>query len=213
MLTYDVKRARQAIQYLVDSPFFERNVKRLRSLLAKPRALPYNGESEVLNELLVIGRQRRESFDRLIELAEFKRDDRGSYQRRFMAAKRQRERKFIQLEELMQGRKLTLDERKDAMLRQYEVWNRERTKTLDAHPNLSWQGRNELIRHFWEAKEAEIEALMEEAKQHPVHRRRKQVVIVQREPATGFGAKLAKAVGEPKHGKNVRVLHIDKPRR
>jgi hypothetical protein len=210
MLTYDVARARLAVQFLVDSPYFERNVRRLRSLLTKPRTLPYTGECEFLNELLVIGRQRPESFNRLVELAEYKRDDRGSYQRRFMAAKRQRDRKAIALEELLRGRKLTLDERKDALLKQYEVWNRERAKLLDAHPDVSWQGRNELIRHFWDTKEAELDALIEEARKPHAPRKRKQLVVVERAPASEFGAKLAQAVGPTQKPKNVRVLHIDK---
>lgn len=210
MLTYDVKRARQAVQYLVESSFFDRNVKRLRLLLDRPRTLPYSGEAESLNELLIIGRQNRQSFERLVELAEYKRDDRGSYQRRFMAAKRQRERKAIALEELLRGRKLTLDERKDALLKQYDVWNRERAKALDGHMSKSWQARNEIIRHFWEAKEAELDALIEEAQKPHTVRRRKQFVVVQQEPKTSFGAKLSQAVSPTQTKKNVRVIHVDK---
>lgn len=210
MLTYDVKKARQAVQFLVDSPFFDRNVKRLRSLLDKPRTTPYRGETEFLNELLVIGRQRRESFERLVELAEYKRDDRGSYQRRFMAAKRQRERKVIALEELLRGKKLGLDERKDALLKQYEVWNREKEAMLAKFPGAEWIKRNELIKQFWDTKEAELDALIAEASKPPVSRKRKEVVVVEREPASAFGAKLKQAIGEQPKPKNVRVLRIDK---
>jgi hypothetical protein len=100
MLRYDIERARTAVQYLVDSPYFKHHVKRLRNVVSRPRALPFDGDSETLNELLVLGRQNLEAMENLISVAEFKRGAKGSYMSGFMRAKRERDRKLILIEEV-----------------------------------------------------------------------------------------------------------------
>ena len=75
MIKFDVARARQAVQYLVDTNYFSHHLRKLRSTVEKPRALPFKGEAEVLNELLLIGRQNLDAMEKLVALAEFKRDD------------------------------------------------------------------------------------------------------------------------------------------
>jgi hypothetical protein len=196
MITYDLNRARLAVQYLVNTSYFNHHLRKLRTTLAKPRALPFKDELEVLNELLVIGRQNREAMENLIKVAEFKRDDKNEYQRRFMAAKRQRDLKVIKLEELMQGKKLTLDERKDVLLKQYGVWHKERDKLVKKLGDASWADRNAAIRQFWEAKEAEVDALTTEARNaQEHHKKRKYTVVVSKpEPKSALGQKLKKAL-------------------
>lgn len=192
-------RARRAVQYLVDSSYFLHHIKKLRSTVEKPRALPFRDDAEPLNELLVIGRQNLKAMENLIKVAEAKRDDRNAYQRQFMAAKRQRDRKVIALEELMAGQRLSLDERNKALLRQYDIWNKEKDKAVAKMPGLSWTDRNERIRAFWADKEAEIDALIEEAKRSgPVHRRR--VYTVRPEPKGAVGKALKEALQKPKRG-------------
>ncbi len=165
MIAYDPKRAKQAVQYLVDASYFSHHMRKLRSSLPKPRSLPFRGETEVLNELLVIGRQSVEAFENLISLAEFKRsgENKSSYQREYMAAKRQRDRKVVKLEETMAGRKLTLEERTTVLQRQYKVWNKERDALVGKTQDLPWAQRNDAIRDFWQRKEFEIEQLQGEA--------------------------------------------------
>lgn len=196
-MDYDADRARQAVQYLVDSSYFLHHLKKLRSTVEKPRALPFRDDAEPLNELLMIGRQNRKALENLIKVAEAKRDDRNAYQRQFMAAKRQRDRKVIQLEELMAGQRLSLGERTKAVLRQYDIWNKEKDRLLAKSPGLSWAERNERVRAFWAAKEAEVDALIEEAKKSgPVHRRR--VYTVRPEPKGAVGKALKEALQKPK---------------
>lgn len=198
-MNYDLDRARKAVQYLVDSSYFLHHLKKLRSTVEKPRALPFREEAEVLNELLIIGRQNLKAMENLIKVAEAKRDDRNSYQRQFMAAKRQRDRKVIQLEELMAGQRLSLGERHKALLRQYDIWNKEKDKHIATMPGLSWGERNERIRAFWARKEAEVDALIEEAKKSgPVHKRR--VYTVRPEPKGAVGKALKEALTKPKKG-------------
>ncbi len=208
MINYDVDRARAAVQFLVDSPYYHHHLKKLRSTVSKPRALPFKEGAEPLNELLVIGRQNMQALENLIEVAEVKRGDRNDYQRQFMAAKRQRDRKVFQLEELMTGKKPTLDQRNRVIQRQYEVWNKERTQHLETMPGLSWAERNERIRAFWARKEAELDALIAEAKLNgPI--KRKYVVKVEQKPKGAVGQALASALQK---GANNGAKPVDRRR-
>lgn len=175
MIKYDTTRARVAVQHLVDTSYFSHHLRKLRSNLPKPRALPFRGEFEALNELLVIGRQSEEAFNNLIKLAEFKRggEDKNSYQRDYMAAKRKRDRKVIALEETMTGKKLSLEERRKLLLKQYAVWNREKDVMLRSVQDKPWAERNAAIREFWERKEHELDLLQTEAGSQPVKRFRR----------------------------------------
>lgn len=193
MITYDPNRARLAVQFLVDSPYYHQHVRKLSTAVTRPRALPFRDDSEVLNELVVIGRQNAQALTNLLHVAECKRDDRNDYQRQYMAAKRQRDRKALLLEELLEGRKLPHDYRVRVLQRQYMVWNRERDQFVTSLGDVSWIERNAQLRTFWERKEAELDELIEEArKRGPVVRKRKRVVVATpAEPKTPFGQKLA----------------------
>lgn len=196
MVQYDVARARKAVQHLVDTSYFSHHLRKLRSSLDKPRSLPFRGEVEFLNELLVVGRQSPEAFENLIKLAEFKRDGgKTSYQRDYMAAKRQRDRKVIKLEETMTGKKLSLEERRHLLLRQYAVWNKERDRLMQSVQDRSWAQRNEAVREFWQRKEHEIELLQAEAGQQPVKRHKRYKVDAPKKPTAmreAFGKVLDK---------------------
>ena len=195
MITYDPERARLAVQFLVDSPYFHQHVRKLRTTVSRPRALPFKDDSEPLNELLVIGRQNPAAMENLIEVAQVKRDDRNEYQRQYMAAKRQRDRKVILLEELLEGRKIPHDYRVRVLQRQYVVWNKERDQFISGLGEIPWAERNAQLRVFWERKESEIDELIEEAKKRgPVVRKRKRVVVVAQEPKSPFGQALASAL-------------------
>lgn len=196
MIEYDPERARSAVQLLVDSPYFHQHVRKLTAAAQRPRALPFKDDSEVLNELVAIGRQNMQALDNLIHVAEFKRDDRNAYQRQYMAAKRQRDRKVLLLEELLEGRKLPHDYRVRVLQRQYVVWNKERDQFLASLGDVSWSERNVGLRVFWERKESELDQLVEEArKRGPVVRTRRRVVVAAApEPKTYFAEKLAGAM-------------------
>jgi hypothetical protein len=200
VIKYDLQRAKRAVQYLVDTSYFTHHLRKIRSTLVKPRALPFKDDSEVLNELLVIGRQNVQALENLIEVAEFKRDDKNEYQRKYMAAKRQRDTKVIKLEEMLQGKKLTLDERKNVLLKQYEVWEKERKAYLEAHQDMAWADRNAAIRKFWAKKEADVDELIHEAQNaQQKHKRptKYSVVVSKPEPKTVLGQKLKRALDKP----------------
>lgn len=195
MIDYDSDRARLAVQFLVDSPYFRQHVRKLHTSVVRPRAMPFKGESEPLNELLVIGRQNLQAMENLIEVAQVKRDDRNDYQRQYMAAKRQRDRKVIELEELLEARKLPHEYRVRVLQKQYVVWNKERDQFIASLGEIPWAERNGQLRLFWERKEAEIDELIVEArKRGPVVRKRKRVVVVPQEPKSPFGQALVSAL-------------------
>ena len=193
MIEYNLARARQAVQFLVDSSYFHHHIKKLRTTVEKPRSMPFKDDAEVLNELLVIGRQNVAAMENLIGVAEFKRSDKNEYQRNYMAAKRQRDRKVFELEELMTGKALSQDARTKTLHRQYEVWNKEKTSYLKAQGDLAWSERNDATRQFWDIKEHELDALIAEAKVNGPVKRKYRVVVAQ-EPKTEFGKTLVTAV-------------------
>lgn len=195
MIAYDKARAKAAVQFLVDSSYFRHHVTKLRNTVEKPRALPFKDDAEALNELLVIGRQNLAAMENLISVAEYKRSNKNDYQREYMAAKRQRDRKVLLLEELMSGKPVAQQHRKAVLDHQYVVWNKERDALLKRNASADWTTRNKVIKAFWDTKEAEVDALIEEAKKTgPVRRGAKRVVVVRQEPKTAFGKALANAV-------------------
>jgi hypothetical protein len=185
-----------AVQFLVDSSYFHQHVRKLRTAVTRPRAMPFKADSEVLNELLVIGRQNPQAMENLIEVAEVKRDGRNEYQRQYMAAKRQRDRKIVEFEERVLGKRLAPEAKIQVLQRQYATWNKERDAFIKSMGDVAWAERNERLKDFWERKEREIDALIEEAKVHgPV--KRKRVVQVGPVPKTEFAKKLTKAIQYP----------------
>jgi hypothetical protein len=173
MIKHDVNRVKQAVQYLVDSSYFKHHVKKLRNAVEKPRSMPFKEDAEVLNELLLVGRQNREAMESLLSLANFKRDDHNEYQRKFMAAKRSREKRVLTIEQTMLGRDYTFEEARAALARHYDVWNQEkevhvaacRTAYLNQFgEEPSWQQRNQFIKDFWALKDMELDMMEEEAK-------------------------------------------------
>lgn len=195
-MEYNLVRAREAVQFLVDSPYGTRHIARIKSLVDKPRSTPFRDEAETLNELLVIGRQSKEALLKLIDVAEFKRRTRGSYQREFMATKRQRERKVLQIEGFVQNRTLSLDERVLALQQQYQRWNTEKTAFLATRTPLEWASRNKAIGEFWAKVDAELDRkiiLAREQEERVVHRKK---VIHQSwlKPAGQLGEKLFDAL-------------------
>jgi hypothetical protein len=192
MLSYNPERVREAVQYLVDTSYFQHHLRKIRSNLPKPRAMPFKGETEVLNELLVVGRQSAKALENLIELAEFKRQDsKGNYQARFMAAKRERERKIIALEQILQKKRLSLDERRAAIIKHSEQFKQDK----EAHIQTSqaayiaefgdepgWKEKQQFIKEFWALKDMELDMMVEEAKRMMPMTERKVKRVVKVEP-------------------------------
>ena len=164
MIHYDMKRMRQAVQLLVDTPYFRHHLVKLRSTVLKPRALPYKDKLEVLNELLIVGRQSIEAMENLIQVAEFKRTDRNDYQRVFMANKRKREKKLIALIQARTGQKLSLDERLAALAAYAEAWRAEKEQFLQTLGAMTWEDKNMHTIAFWQLIDDELDAAINDSK-------------------------------------------------
>lgn len=191
MLQYDQARIKEAVKYLVAAPYFKHHVRKLNSAVSRPRALPFRDDAEVLNELLIVGRQSLQSMNNLIELAEYKRDDRNTYQRKYMADKRKREAKVIAAQERLVRHPLSASERRKVLLAQYDIWNAQKEGHIAECVKIyvgqfgdepGWEQRNQFIKDFWIVKDMELDQLMDEAvtlvAKVEAHRRKKRVVSI-----------------------------------
>ena len=160
MIEYSLARAKAAVQLLVEVSHFNDYVNTLKKNVARPRAFPYKDDKEVINELLVVGRQSLKALDNLIAIAAFKRgepsDKKNEYQREFMAAKRKRDKALCNLEETITGKTLSAEKRRMLLLKQYQRWNAEKEKHLSLCGDVSWTERNAVIKDFWYSKDLEI---------------------------------------------------------
>lgn len=179
MLKFDVQRAQAAVQYLVDSSYEKHHVKRLRNVVQRPRSLPFRGDAEVLNELLIVGRQNLQAMENLIAVAEFKRSAKDPYMKAFMRAKRERDRKVVAIEEITSGRKLTLDERVNLLRETHQKWHRERSHHMQVCTQQyrdqcgkepEWAHSNAFIKDFWMHKDMELDVLVRKAREFAAHR-------------------------------------------
>ena len=189
-----------AVQFLVDDSYFAGHVRKLRNFVQKPRAMPFKEESEVLNELLTIGRQNLQAMENLISIAEQKRDDRNDYQRRFMAKKRARDSIVVKVQELKLGKKLSLDERKDVLLVQYANWETEKEAEIARYPDATWEERNEIKRQFWDQIDAVLPEVLEAAKEQfaPVVRKKKVEIVKPVSKNTAVKLAMLKALADAK---------------
>jgi hypothetical protein len=123
-----------------------------------------------------------------------------------MAAQRSRYKRIAQLEALLRGKPLTLDERQAAISKQYEVWNKEKDQFLSARSDLhltefgatpDWTARNAYTRSFWEMKDAELDALLAEAEKTLTKvAKRKRLVMVPPTKQTQMAEKLLKVLDD-----------------
>jgi hypothetical protein len=186
MIHYDIKRMRQAVQLLVDTPYFRHHLVKLRSTVLKPRALPFKDKVEVLNELLIVGRQSIEAMENLIQVAELKRTDRNDYQRVFMANKRKRERKLIALIQVRTGQTLSLDERLAVLAEYAEAWRLEKEQFLQSLGAMTWEDRNAHTAEFWQLVDSQIEgdliAVKDQIRPKPTTQRKARASSAQQMP-------------------------------
>ena len=172
MLKYNVKRATDAVQYLVSYRYAVAKVKRLRAYVTRPRALPFEGEEDVLNELLLIGRQDMHAMENLIALAMFKRPTNNEYQAAYMATTRRRAKLVVTIEEMKTGRSISVDEANQLCLDMADKWQQEQDvhvancikeyiKTHDKEPG--WEQKNAFKRDFWETKDMHLSLMRDEA--------------------------------------------------
>lgn len=189
MVEYNVNRAVAAVQYLVTDQYYSRHVRKLWSTVQRKRALPFKGELETLNELVVLGRQDPNALKALLSLAEFKRTDSNEKQRLFMAAKRKRQATYIAVYEKLNGEKVSLERRREILMKQQEEWDAGRNEYVKENSihyqakygeKPGWDQTNEMKREYWLMVDAQLNKMLEEAKF--ATRPQKRVVVVKDTP-------------------------------
>ena len=164
MITYDLKRAKLAIQYLVNATFSSHHIRKIWTAVGKPRSLPFKNDLEHLNELVLIGRQSEQALKNLLELVEFKRDDAAAYMREFMRAKRARDSKYILLLEYEKGKKFDQAEKRRILIEKYFHWHDEKRRFLERQGNLSYEEKNAALKLFWAEQERKLDETLERVK-------------------------------------------------
>jgi hypothetical protein len=159
MINYDSERTRQAVQHLVDTPYFAQHIRRIESHARDTGPLPFLGGTEVLNELITVGRQNSKALANLLLLVKNKRSNKNDYQREFMATKRRRDRKAIDFEEMILDRKLTPDERRKFLIKKYMEWSAQRERFLSTLGSVDWDYRNSELRSFWQTIENDMDEM------------------------------------------------------
>lgn len=171
---YDVGRATEAVQFLVNDPYAVNRYKTLRKAITQPRRLPYKDDAEVLNELIVIGRQSPIALEKLIAIVEFKRNlSEKTYMASFMAASRKRVKDALRVQEIMAGVAYNAEERYEAERKVKELWTAEKMSFIEeaerkyveatGEEALPYDQRIEVNKAFWAKIDAELVDMKERA--------------------------------------------------
>jgi hypothetical protein len=142
----------------------------------------FTGEREILNPLLNLAMSNRDQFLRVVSLIESKRAaagasplsappdttyDKTSYMREFMAQKRERERRAVEIENMMRGDRSPLKGRArlEFMQTQSARWKAQRDDMLAAakqragSQGLKRAQEQDLIAQFWQRIDRELDEL------------------------------------------------------
>ncbi len=157
------------------------------------------GAAGVLNPLIDLRKRNPEGYEGVLALVEKKRADAGfdpliteaaercydktEYMREFMNSKRERERRAVEIENLIrpEREKLRGTPRIEFMRRQSAVWKTDRDRFLQAAQGVHGEGlnlekRKAAIVRFWSAVDADLEVREQRAKEQsllPVHKRQR----------------------------------------
>lgn len=163
MIEYDLKRAKLAVQFLVNATFAPHHIRKIWTAVGKPRSMPFKEDMEHLNELIKIGRQSEQALKNLLELVEYKRGDAAAYMRDFMRAKRARDAKYLAFWMLENGKKLDRDEQRKVLIEKYFEWHAKKREFLEPYGNISYEERNALYKMFWSEIDKDLTAKLEKA--------------------------------------------------
>jgi hypothetical protein len=153
---------------------------------AKSLEARFSGDREYLNPLLDLAVADREKFDAVMTLVEVKRMEAGlpplstspdqrfdktAYMRDFMQQKRERERRAVEIENMMRSERNQLRGRArlDFMQAQANKWKKGRDKALDAERKrlgrrLTWDEQAGVLQAFWSTIDGELDGLEELAR-------------------------------------------------
>lgn len=199
MLEYNVQRATQAVQYLVEYEYASAKIKKLRSCVKRARVMPFKGDEEMLNELLVVGRQSEDAMEKMISIVLYKRKSQNAKQASFMSTKRWRFKMVIGAYEAITNEKLTIEQAQEKLVEASERWNLER----DQHVALckleyarsfrtaaGWQQKNKFIKDYWETLQMTLQQAFDEATKIKQQRAaNQQTMVVVKKPIDSLAQK------------------------
>jgi hypothetical protein len=183
----DRQKLLQAVNHLVTSPMAERHIATMHELAKLPAGTPVllTGEAEPLNALLELLRTDPAGYARVMAMVDKRREDRGwgplvppeqdgfnrnEYQRDFMHQKRVRERRAVEIENLLRpGRdKLIGNARLEFMRRASAGWKKRRDALLDnarsgSSGTLSKEQISAILEAFWRTIDNELDQAEAEA--------------------------------------------------
>lgn len=182
---FDKQGILRAANALINDPFAEKLYDTLTAVAQLPKHLPIGivGDADVLNPLLNMYHADREGFDRIMSMVDAKRTaagmpalvreveelgfDKREYQRIFMDQKRQRERRAVEIENMLRPErdKLIGIHRLEFMRHQSARWKVKRDEMVSAVKaargvkHLSKAALQEILASFWAQVDAELDEL------------------------------------------------------
>lgn len=153
----DLKRVQEATAYLITAPRHRRLVSEIWKAVEEHETNPraFTGALEPLNAMIELGLESPKGLQRVFDLIRDKRDlslklKRNNYQREFMIATRERQRKAAELQELVRGSPFpTTADRNRHMNEAQTRWRRALAERLANAGPLTWWERVEETRKFW----------------------------------------------------------------
>lgn len=185
----DKQQVADAVNLLIAEDHYTKRLKQILEIVEdwddSPRV--FADKLVALNALVDIGLDDMANLQELFALVESRRKlvplmKKVDYQRNLMREKRDRLAKAVKLEELVRGKTLTQTEREKYKKSMNGKWVKEKTAYIAAQGELSWKGKNEATREFWEKIDAQLTKDLAEAERVLSHApvKRKRTVKVER---------------------------------
>lgn len=198
----DKSKLVEAANYLIESDTYTATMREIMLIIRDWGTLQcrYSGERECLNALVELGLEDMGKLQRVVDLIDSRRKTgpsmrRTQYQAEYMAQRRARAAKAMQIEALVRGKPLSPDEKRDCDKRVHDAWAKRKQAFLTEQRAASYDDRLAATELFWEQIDRELEEQLQVAMAAPVvHRKAKRVVKVEHEPKTAFGKQIREAL-------------------
>lgn len=165
------QRVVEAVNYLIRAPQYAKLINEITSIIETwdTHPMTYGGKLSHLNALIDVGLADRIAFEKLVRLIETKRKlvpeiKRVDYQRGFMAEKRARLDKAIELHELTKGKFATGKARKAHAADVQRRWMAARDEFVTSKGELGWAERNAARAVFWAGVDLKLDEALAQAR-------------------------------------------------
>jgi len=157
------ERVVEAVNLLIQAPNYSKLINEVTSILEgwATHPMTYANHLSPLNALIDVGVSDRSAFERLVKLIEEKRKlvpetKRVDYQREYMAERRARIAKAVELREMTHGAFSATERRKAYEKDVTARWAKAREEFIAAKGGLTWAQRHEAAGEFWAGIDATL---------------------------------------------------------